>query len=883
MGQYKRASVIALTLSLWCSFASAAIKGKVQSVDGKPIANAKVICLLYEGENKKRKFVTRTDTRGNFVFPEAEITTEGYGASLYALAEGYGVGGCYIRSKNPKIRFSSDTLPPDEPVTITLFPETVLEFRLVDEDGKPVQGAKVTVATVVLPQLYNVRGFFELALPTWLTVSEEANELGLIATSDADGFVRLRNLPMGGSVRLWIEHERFGRIVTPTGVSESEIRLSRTPLTVLQDIVLEEPGEAEGEVRYEDGSPAANVRLFWRNPSGWISGEVTTDENGRYRLSKLQPCHYEIKLHYKEPKASEWIALPPFVNFSVQSGQKIVLPTITLGKGGFLEGIVKDIETGEPIADVDISVGQVFERADAPVLNWVAHAKTDKQGRYRVQVPPGEFECYIFSPPPPYLPPVEFLPTAPNPYKGVIKKGETIRMDFHLRKGLMVRGHVVDERGKPVPNAVVLNIESAFEPQRTVADEKGNFVLTNLQPLKQVRLRAYKDDLSTKTELVFFPDEPQAQNIVLRLEKVSPPKVKGRVVDEAGNPIPHAIITVGVTRQYGGMMVGWSKPVAITDAQGNFEISGLWHGDNYSITAHADGYSEGYTGMFTLNLNEVRDIGTITLKRAGIVLKGIVMGDEGPLQNVSVYTVGIGMNATRTDRNGRFELRGLASGQCSLVVREPMRYGWLNLKIEVGESEGELKILSVDPLRANLRRVEVRNGELVIFLRPMTPKTEPQDEQTREIESRLPEVGKLAPDFSVQTWFNTKPLTLSALRGKIVVINFCDWLGCGPCLQELPSVVRLGQKFSKKGVVLVSIHSPAWETKRVQQFIKERGLSHPIAIDRPVSQYMGETMMRYGVRSLPTYAVIDRQGVLKYLGESLNEVLNWVERLVGRQ
>lgn len=99
-------------------------------------------------------------------------------------------------------------------------------------------------------------------------------------------------------------------------------------------------------------------------------------------------------------------------------------------------------------------------------------------------------------------------------------------------------------------------------------------------------------------------------------------------------------------------------------------------------------------------------------------------------------------------------------------------------------------------------------------------------------------------------------------------------------MQELPSVVRLGQKFSEKGVVIVSIHSPAWETKRVQQFIKERKLSHPTAIDRPVNQYMGETMMRYGVRSLPTYAVIDRQGILRYLGESLNEVLNWVERLV---
>jgi len=38
--------------------------------------------------------------------------------------------------------------------------------------------------------------------------------------------------------------------------------------------------------------------------------------------------------------------------------------------------------------------------------------------------------------------------------------------------------------------------------------------------------------------------------------------------------------------------------------------------------------------------------------------------------------------------------------------------------------------------------------------------------------------------------------------------------------------------------------------------------------------------MRYGVRVLPVYAVIDRSGVLRYLGPQLSEVLTWVERLL---
>lgn len=96
-------------------------------------------------------------------------------------------------------------------------------------------------------------------------------------------------------------------------------------------------------------------------------------------------------------------------------------------------------------------------------------------------------------------------------------------------------------------------------------------------------------------------------------------------------------------------------------------------------------------------------------------------------------------------------------------------------------------------------------------------------------------------------------------------------------------MVRLAQKFRSQGLVVVSVHAPSRELKRIQQFVKQRGLTHPIAVDRPFGHFVGETMMRYGVRTLPTYAVIDRQGILRYLGGNLLEVLTWVEKLLKQQ
>jgi len=767
---------------LWSGFAFAAIKGKVQSVDGRPIANARVLCRLYEGEGKERRFVTKTDGQGNFVFPEAVITPQSHGASLLALAEGYGIGGCFIRSENPNVRFTDRTLPPDRPATITLFPESLLEFRVVDEKGKAVAGVKVTVATVILPRSPFVREFFEVPLPTWLTIGDIAEELGLTAVSNAEGLVRLHHLPAGGSVHLWLEHERFGRIIKPAGTDDPDFRLTRSPLTILPDLVLEEPGEAEGEVRYEDGKPAAGVRLYFSNiPSRWVRGEVVTDEQGRYRLPRLQPDNYEVSLHYKEPLAKEWAVEPPNITFAVRSGQKVSLPPLTLTKGGILEGVVTDAETGRPIEGVVIGVVRLFPQADYPTLKWVARTKTDKDGRYRVRVSPGDFELYIGEPKG-YLPavPLEMMAIGRNPYRGKVTAGETTRMDIQLRRALTVRGRVVDEQGKPLAGAVVVELTSDPLPQRVVTDEQGNFVLTETAPLKQLHLRAYYEDWRTPSDVTVFADDPKAQRIELRLVKGQKPLLRGQVTDDKGKPIPHAEIIAKWTNPAKGSST--ERPMALTDEKGRFEVVGLWAGDPYRLVVRADGYSEAIVDLSPLKPSEVRDIGTVKLTPAGAVLAGQLFGDEGAIQGavVSVLLPSYRTLATRTDREGRFVLSGLAPGQYRVNIREPSRYGILNLEVVIGTPQSEFKvlILSVSPTTSNPAQVEVRNGELRIQLRPVLPQRETERQATKaEGGTQPPEVGKPAPDLSVQLWLNSKPLTLKALRGKVVVLDFCDWFG----------------------------------------------------------------------------------------------------------
>src|SRR6478736_5674899 len=59
-----------------------------------------------------------------------------------------------------------------------------------------------------------------------------------------------------------------------------------------------------------------------------------------------------------------------------------------------------------------------------------------------------------------------------------------------------------------------------------------------------------------------------------------------------------------------------------------------------------------------------------------------------------------------------------------------------------------------------------------------------------------------ARDFTVQD--SDRSVTLSQLRGKIVVLNFwATW--CPPCVDEMPSLVEMQRKLEKSGVTVLAV------------------------------------------------------------------------------
>src|SRR5206468_617317 len=82
--------------------------------------------------------------------------------------------------------------------------------------------------------------------------------------------------------------------------------------------------------------------------------------------------------------------------------------------------------------------------------------------------------------------------------------------------------------------------------------------------------------------------------------------------------------------------------------------------------------------------------------------------------------------------------------------------------------------------------------------------------------SRPPRIGSAAPDFTVKDAERT--VSLHDLKGKVVVLNFwATW--CPPCVEEMPSLVKMQQQLKDRGVEVLAVSIDA-DADAYHKFLK---------------------------------------------------------------
>jgi cytochrome c biogenesis protein CcmG/thiol:disulfide interchange protein DsbE len=137
--------------------------------------------------------------------------------------------------------------------------------------------------------------------------------------------------------------------------------------------------------------------------------------------------------------------------------------------------------------------------------------------------------------------------------------------------------------------------------------------------------------------------------------------------------------------------------------------------------------------------------------------------------------------------------------------------------------------------------------------------------------SKPSSINTPAPDFTIQD--SERSVTLSQLRGKIVVLNFwATW--CPPCVEEMPSLVQMQKKLQDKGVTVlaVSVDEDAGDYHKFLKdhnidllTVRESGQRTPNGVIAPVSS-------RYGTIKVPETYIIDRNGTIR---RKMIGAVNW--------
>jgi peroxiredoxin len=108
-------------------------------------------------------------------------------------------------------------------------------------------------------------------------------------------------------------------------------------------------------------------------------------------------------------------------------------------------------------------------------------------------------------------------------------------------------------------------------------------------------------------------------------------------------------------------------------------------------------------------------------------------------------------------------------------------------------------------------------------------------------------------DFTLPD-LDSKPWTLSALRGKVVLVNFwVTW--CPPCRKEMPDLEALYNEFKDRGLVVLAVSDD--DPVKVRRFIGERRFTYPVLLD---SKH--EINRRFEIEGIPKTFIYDRQGKL---------------------
>ena len=140
-------------------------------------------------------------------------------------------------------------------------------------------------------------------------------------------------------------------------------------------------------------------------------------------------------------------------------------------------------------------------------------------------------------------------------------------------------------------------------------------------------------------------------------------------------------------------------------------------------------------------------------------------------------------------------------------------------------------------------------------------------------------VGEPAPEIECDAWFNSSPLKLESLRGKVVALTFWGGFDTRDVARDRIEELRaLHDLYSGvDDVVIVSVHDGSKDPDEIERYVENRAIQFPVGRDADPFK----TFERYNARYIPQTVLIDKQGTLRFyqVDGRLVELIKHLRRL----
>jgi thiol-disulfide isomerase/thioredoxin len=409
--------------------------------------------------------------------------------------------------------------------------------------------------------------------------------------------------------------------------------------------------------------------------------------------------------------------------------------------------------------------------------------------------------------------------------KGGLQPGDELSLQVvvKLKPERIVHLTVVNDADQPVAAAAVESFdEPRMDYQTVITDQQGKAVLRKVHfDAKALALRIHHEDHVSSEQFdrdILLPsDEIESEHRIV-LQRAG--EISGQVIDAVTRePLNGARVIAGET--YSDF-----TPRDWADHEGRYTLRGVGPGPCL-LTVHLSGFAP--------ELAEVEvKIGETTTKDFRLepcaVLRGTVKTKDGkPVPHVQVEAgewrghLTLGLRAI-TDEEGAFVIEEAPHDEFELSVLAGGRRQ-ATQTVKAGDSPIEF-VLSEIPSAPGMKQITALK------------------------------VGEEAPDVTLKT-LDGRVLKLPELKGKVVLIDFwATW--CGPCLEEIPSLVAVYKEYgSREDFVMIGV-SLDFDEQPLREFVKKNAMAWQEVYGEAGG--VQKAADAFGVSAIPALFIIGRDG-----------------------